>query len=103
MRAHGVPAWCMELLRDMLEKDQLHIALDLEPDPHIQTLSPDPAMLVDITKGRRRSNVSAKINLSVRLFCVTFFHFQQSVLIISIVHFLPIFITHLLSIYLGSL
>ena len=102
MRAHGVPAWCMELLRDMLEKDQLHIALDLEPDPHIQTLSPDPAMLVDIAKGRRRSNVSAKINLSVRQVCVTS-HFQQSVLIISIVHFLPIFITHLLSIYLGSL
>jgi len=74
----------MELLRDMLEKDQLHIALDLEPDPHIQTLSPDPEMLVDIAKGRRRSNVSAKINLSVRQICdfsfsaVCFNHFHCS-------------------------
>lgn len=57
-RAHGVPAWCMELLRDMLDKQQLLVLLDIDLDSDTRRITPHPSLLADFSarsKGRRQS------------------------------------------------
>lgn len=70
-RAHGVPAWCMELLRDLLDNGQLIITIDAGQKFESPHLSPDPSLLADFSpgsKGRRRSDaLTNRVNVMLSL------------------------------------
>ena len=67
-RSHGVPAWCMEMLRDILDKKQLIVVHDDGRPEHRQSaLIPNRLLVKPVCSSKflRRASHSTLLKVSV--------------------------------------